>query len=445
MSAVLLDSGEYAVTFKASYPLGGIPPCDGFFARIAVRPISYLQEVGGGSFEVTGGTHETFLQLAALADYTALDLLAVVKKEGSADPVHLLAFAQKYQSGPPAQKQQWLCGRERPFIPKQMRVTEDAQFLLDTKFGVPASAGASIRAGHHFLTLSVPRRSLLKLSVTAPQGSAPHMVVYPEGQPANVLAEAYGDLFMEADSAGSYVIRFTFVPPRDSASCPTARFHFVATPISLVPVCPWDSWALMVSRFRGPTIFGFHRLFSLSSHSLLQEQAAALLNAVRAELLEVPDLLPVEPPPKSLNTRGWLSNPDVPIFATSVFSFPTTGQQQPETRLIPATQGSASSSLHVSKPTVLRVAAEPAIASNAQLTLRIFPEGVVAASTAGSGTEIVSSPLPTMGSIAEAKDNNLVTLLQPGSYLLAFEGAEPFLTTIGALRLARGYQNARRS
>ncbi|KAL8431501.1 hypothetical protein ACSSS7_005210 [Eimeria intestinalis] len=273
------------------------------------------------------------------------------------------------------------------------------------------------------------------------------MVVYPEGQPANVLAEAYGDLFMGSGLAAA------------------AR-----------------SWAPMVLRFRGPTIFGFHLLSSLSFHSLPQEQAAgrillltrdlpggdyvlkfviydqaqleterlcahatinaelgennsALLNAVRAELLEVPDLLPVEPPPKSLNTRGWLSNPDVPIFATSVFSFPKVGQQEAETRLIPAPTGSARSSLHVIKPTVLRVAAEPAIASNAQLTLRIFPEEGLAASAAGSGIDIFSSPLPIKGSIAEAKDNNLVTLLQPGSYLLAFEGAEPFLTTIGLMSM----------
>ncbi|KAL8447304.1 hypothetical protein Emed_004515 [Eimeria media] len=609
-----LPAGEYAVTFKASYPLGGIPPCDGFFARIAVRPISYLQEgfscarngellpplvfgeltptspqtlpqtylnlgniktlddgenfvpyllevpaphtesslhkVGGGSFEVSGGTHETFLQLAALADYTALDLLAVVKKEGSADPVHLLAFAQKYQHfvGPleagryelellalnaqtadPSKAEKHCTPLALDARLQRLPVTEDAQFLLDTKFGVPAS-------GHHFLTLSVPRRSLLKLSVTAPQGSAPHMVVYPEGQPANVLAEAYGDLFMEADSAGRYVIRFTFVPPRDSAGCPTARFHFVATPISLVPVCPWarGSQQLTAMQLRQAAKAAFDVTFDASmllpkqlgsdgvevsrphdiwlspslqpefpftapgassslrvevalqpawlplrlelhrkdemglrrtAHAVseytegrillltrdlpggdyvlkfviydqLGENNSALLNAVRAELLEVPDLLPVEPPPKSLNTRGWLSNPDVPIFATSVFSFPTTmGQQQPETRLIPATQGSARSSLHVSKPTVLRVAAEPAIASNAQLTLRIFPEGVVASNTASSSTDIIPSPLPSTGSIAEAKDNNLVTLLQPGSYLLAFEGAEPFLTTIGLMSI----------
>ena len=35
----------------------------------------------------------------------------------------------------------------------------------------------------------------------------------------------------------------------------------------------------------------------------LGENNSALLNAVRAELLEVPDLLPIEPLPKSLNTR----------------------------------------------------------------------------------------------------------------------------------------------
>ncbi|KAL8434896.1 hypothetical protein Efla_000707 [Eimeria flavescens] len=660
-----LPAGEYTVSFKASYPLGGIPPCDGFFARIAVRPISFLQEgfscgrngellpplvlgelvpsttqmaaeafinlgtikasdqgdsfvpyllempaphtesslhkVGSGSFVVAVGSQETYLHLAVLADYTALDLLAVVKKEGSADPVHLLAFAQSYQHfvgplesghyeleflvmnaqtaepsraekhctplavdarlqrmqpGPPAQKQQWLCSRERPFIPKLMRqtsscllldayrVTEDAQFLLDTKFGVPASAG------YHYLTLSVPRRSLLKLSVSVPQGTAPHMVVYPEGQPANVLAEAYGDLFMEADSAGRYVIRFTFVPPNGSAGCPIVRFHFVATPVSLVPVCPWargaqqltalqlrqaakaafdvtfDASMLLpkqlasdgveVSRphdiWMSPSIhpeFPFtapgpsnslrvevalqpawlplrlelHRKDDMglrrAAHAVseytegrillltrdlpkgdyvlkfviydqaqpeterlcahatinaeLGENNSALLNAVRAELLEVPDLLPVEPPPQSLNTRGWLSNPDVPIFATSVFSFhPGLRQQQAQAQLKDETSISQTS-LRVAKPTVLRVAAEPAVASNAQLKLRVFPE--MGAPAMGNAMDSSPALLPVGGAIAEATDNNLVALLQPGSYRLAFEGAEPFLTTIGMMSI----------
>lgn len=47
----------------------------------------------------------------------------------------------------------------------------------------------------------------------------------------------------------------------------------------------------------GPRVNGGARSVQLG------ENNSALLNAVRAELLEVPDLLPVEPPPKSLNTR----------------------------------------------------------------------------------------------------------------------------------------------
>lgn len=46
------------------------------------------------------------------------------------------------------------------------------------------------------MSLVVPRRSLLKLSVSVPLGSSPHLIIYPKGQPSAVLADAYGDLFM---------------------------------------------------------------------------------------------------------------------------------------------------------------------------------------------------------------------------------------------------------
>ncbi|XP_026190358.1 uncharacterized protein LOC113146624 [Cyclospora cayetanensis] len=519
----------------------------------------------------------TFLHLAILGDYTALDILAVLKKEGSSDngPSHLLAFAQSYQHfvGPldpgryemellamnpqttdvskterhcaplaidarlqrrPLEdhlpsRQQWLCARERPFLPKQMHVTEDVQFVLDTKYGIPAS-------GHHFMTLSVPRRSLLKLAVSVPQGSAPHLVVYPEGQPANILAEAYGDLFMEAESAGRYVIRFSFTPPGGSAAaCPVAHFHFVAAPTSLVPVCPWARGTqenLSTEQLRQAALAAFSSTFDASmflpkqlgsdgvevsrphdiwlspslhpefpftapgassslrvevilqppwlplrlelhrkddvglrrtAHAVseytegrilllsrdlpggdyvlkfviydqLGENNAALLNAVRAELLEVPDLLPIEPPPKTLNARGWLAHPDVPIYATSIFAFHTEQQQQMQ-QLLPA--GSAArTTLHVSKPTAFRIAAEPAVASDAQLKIRVLPESAALASsnTSGSSGEAMLA-LPSTGVIAEASENNLFAFLQPGSYHVVFEGTEPFLTTIGLMSI----------
>lgn len=50
-----------------------------------------------GRVRLAVGVSQTYLHLAVLADYTALDLMAVVKKEGNEDPVHLLAFAQAYQ------------------------------------------------------------------------------------------------------------------------------------------------------------------------------------------------------------------------------------------------------------------------------------------------------------------------------------------------------------
>ena len=133
--------------------------------------------------------------------------------------------------------------------------------------------------------------------------------------------------------------------------------------------------------------------------------------------------------------RGWLADPDVPIFATSVFSFhgdqqQQQQQQQHQDKQLVAAGGVARTSLIVSKPTVFRVAAEPALASDAQLKIRVF----ASPSSSSSSKELVSAPLPATGAIAEAKENNLFTLLQPGSYLVAFEGSEPFLTTIGGPR-----------
>lgn len=134
--------------------------------------------------------------------------------------------------------------------------------------------------------------------------------------------------------------------------------------------------------------------------------------------------------------RGWLANPDVPVFATSVFSFhgeqgeEEEQQKEHKDKQLVAAGGVARTSLVVSKPTVFRVAAEPALASEAQLKIRVFPS-----SGSSNSKELVSAPLPSTGAVAEATDNNLFTLLQPGAYLIAFEGKEPFLTTIGRFRV----------
>lgn len=83
-----------------------------------------------------------------------------------------------------------------------------------------------VLSGYHFLTLSVPRRSLLKLSIGVPQGSAPHMIVYPEGQPQSILAEAYGDLFMGM-----------FVPEGLLYSFQSCK-HFVTKQMKILPSAP---------------------------------------------------------------------------------------------------------------------------------------------------------------------------------------------------------------
>ncbi|KFG61760.1 putative transmembrane protein, partial [Toxoplasma gondii RUB] len=212
-------------------------------------------------------------------------------------------------------------------------------------------------------------------------------------------------------------------------------------------------------------------------HAEIGDADETEVNALRAELLSLPDLMPVEPPLSSFNRRGWLSLPDVPVFSTSVFRF---GEESPRTAFSspspadpqrsalftvrPETEKAVSQEavrleerakatvIQVEKPTLLRVTAEPAVLSRDRLLIRVFKRkedeaqtdatasavGAVRGERAERGRE-KDLLVPRRGGeddalnfrLVEEADSNLLVLLQPGTYKFSYQAEGPFLITFG--------------
>lgn len=43
-----VSPGQYRLALYAEYPLGGLPPCDGFYMHLTIKPVAVLNEVGLG-------------------------------------------------------------------------------------------------------------------------------------------------------------------------------------------------------------------------------------------------------------------------------------------------------------------------------------------------------------------------------------------------------------
>nr|CEL66274.1 TPA: hypothetical protein BN1204_020920 [Neospora caninum Liverpool] len=213
-------------------------------------------------------------------------------------------------------------------------------------------------------------------------------------------------------------------------------------------------------------------------HAEIGDADETTVNALRAELLSLPDLMPVEPPLSSFNRRGWLSLPDVPVFSTSVFRFdeenPTTAVSSPAPRdlkrrpqfaaraepeatgqdAIRLEKGASATLLTVEKPTLLRVASEPAVLSRDRLLMRVFcRKDAVAAAQTGETRQRAAVPGTVrkeegkddlvVGSVGgedddglnfmliEEADSNLLVLLNPGTYKFTYQAEGPFLITFG--------------
>lgn len=129
------------------------------------------------------------------------------------------------------------------------------------------------------------------------------------------------------------------------------------------------------------------------------------INQMRNELLQLPDLLAVQPFPPSFNTVGWFSSALSPVLGTSVYRFP---------------EGKGVADLKVDDECVLRVLCEPADLSNSNSEVAVRQSGSVIATSDDLGA--------------------LVVKLEPGKYEVSLrpwvEGS-PFLVTMGIGTVSR--------
>ncbi|CEM11840.1 unnamed protein product [Vitrella brassicaformis CCMP3155] len=131
------------------------------------------------------------------------------------------------------------------------------------------------------------------------------------------------------------------------------------------------------------------------------EQDELLVNQLRAELLDLPDLLAIQPLPPSLNMVGYLSLPDAPVLSTNIFTFDKVKTTE----------------LQIQKPTLIRFVCEPADLSNAHIHVRVMD----------GGSQIAESD--SLG--------HMVAVLQPGYYRIDVQATEAFLVTLGMSALDR--------
>eukprot|EP00923_Selenidium_pygospionis_P037476 GHVN01065728.1.p1 GENE.GHVN01065728.1~~GHVN01065728.1.p1 ORF type:complete len:1909 (-),score=197.04 GHVN01065728.1:4706-10432(-) len=141
-------------------------------------------------------------------------------------------------------------------------------------------------------------------------------------------------------------------------------------------------------------------LINLCSHvtvnSEVGENDESIRNTVRAELLDIPSMFPVENLPESLNQVGWLSLPDSCVSSTSLLNF----------------NENSSTRLDVQKETYFGLHSEPIVLSG-------DPLKIVIKKTDSNDREPVASSSGTISAV-----------LSPGSHVIEFEGNSPYLITL---------------
>lgn len=121
------------------------------------------------------------------------------------------------------------------------------------------------------------------------------------------------------------------------------------------------------------------------------------VNNMRSELLDIPDLLAVQPFPSSMNMIGWLSNGMLASVGTQVFRFQdTTNKAQ----------------LKLEEKAVLRIVSEPADLSNADIDLLLSQNGQEVARSDNLGQLIAEASAGSYDLVAtpKAKAPFLMTL-----------------------------------
>jgi hypothetical protein len=131
------------------------------------------------------------------------------------------------------------------------------------------------------------------------------------------------------------------------------------------------------------------------------------INSMRAELLDLPDLLAVQPFLPNLNAVGWFSSALTPSLGTQVYNFP---------------ENSGRASLIIEDKAVVRIICEPADLSNSEATVSLIKPD--------SNNEVVAygDNLGTL--VAEVDPGKLQLVLTP-------EAKAPFLVTVGVATFPR--------
>ena len=126
-------------------------------------------------------------------------------------------------------------------------------------------------------------------------------------------------------------------------------------------------FALLVSCFVSTATLILHTCEKFTRECAITHTSQETINQMRNELLQLPDLLAVQPFPPSFNTVGWFSSALSPVLGTSVYRFP---------------EGKGVADLKVDDECVLRVLCEPADLSNSNSEVAVRQSGSVIATFA---------------------------------------------------------------
>jgi len=163
-------------------------------------------------------------------------------------------------------------------------------------------------------------------------------------------------------------------------------------------------------KYAATSLSGASSLENLCAHLTIFSEVGIsskdAVNAMRSELLELPDLLAVQPFVPTYNLVGWYASPLAPMLGTTVYRF------KPGS-------GGGRASLTLTERAIVRAVCEPADLSNADASLVIEKN---------SQSMAVSDNLGA-----------LVAELEAGTYTVVFKPAEdaPFLMTLGIASLSR--------
>ncbi|CAE8637080.1 unnamed protein product [Polarella glacialis] len=122
------------------------------------------------------------------------------------------------------------------------------------------------------------------------------------------------------------------------------------------------------------------------------------VNTMRSELLDLPDILAVQPVPSSWNTVGWLASGMIPVVGTQVYRFG---------------EGGGKTSLKLEEKSILRIISEPADLSNADIEVELNQNGQRVTQSDELGQLVAEIPAGTYELVMKPKAN------------------APFLVTVG--------------